>query len=43
MILLEHALGRLQFAELTSELLALHVDERKRFADPLLLLGDSSR
>jgi hypothetical protein len=33
---LDRGRGRLQFAELTSELLALHVDARKRFADPLL-------
>src|ERR1700724_3097252 len=30
----KHTLGRLQFAELTGELVALHVDARKRFADP---------
>src|ERR1700730_3833733 len=36
----KHTLARLQFAELTGELVALQVDARKRFADPLLLLGD---
>jgi hypothetical protein len=36
----EHTLGRLQFIELAGELLALGIGARKRFAEPLLLLGD---
>jgi len=35
----EHTLGRLEFAELAGEFLALGIDARKRFAEPLLLLG----
>jgi hypothetical protein len=36
----QHSLGRLQFAELAGELLALRIDARERLAEPLLLLGD---
>ncbi|HEX3338743.1 MAG TPA: hypothetical protein VHT68_06160, partial [Pseudolabrys sp.] len=36
----EHTLGRLQLAELASELLALRIRACERLADPLLLLGD---
>ena len=36
----EHTLGRLQFIELAGEPLALGIGARKRFAEPLLLLGD---
>src|SRR5262244_4381124 len=36
----KHTLGRLQFAELTGQLLVLCIDTRQRLADPLLLFGD---
>src|SRR5215472_4224527 len=36
----EHTLGRLQFAELAGQLLALCIDARQRLAEPLLLFGD---
>ena len=36
----KHTLGRLEFAELAGELLALRIDARERLAEPLLLLGD---
>jgi len=36
----QHPLGRLQFAELTGEPLALGIDARERLTDSLLFLGD---
>src|SRR5207237_5818907 len=36
----QHTLGRLQFAELPSQLLPLRIDPRERLADPLLLLSN---
>jgi hypothetical protein len=33
----QHTLGRLQFAELPSQVLPLRIDPRERLADPLLL------
>jgi hypothetical protein len=36
----EHTLGRLQFGEWAGEVLALRIDARECFAEPLLFLGD---